>query len=97
MIEYACVSPVSGPDICLGGTLNTNTGLWDFSSTDAVSYLSGTYNVELNGFIAGFPSQAASHTFSLTIIDPCSVATVTVPIQPSNPADYDYSGTAVSY
>ena len=79
MIQYACVSPVSGPEVCSGGTLDTSTGLWEFSSTDQVTYAPGTYSVELTGFITGFPLQAASHTFTLTIIDPCSVATVAVP------------------
>ena len=47
---------------------------------DTVTYPPGTYNVELTGFIAGFSSQAATHDFGLTLFDPCSVATVTVPI-----------------
>ena len=44
------------------------------------TYIPGAYSdIEFVGFITGFPSQMASYTISLTLIHPCSIATVTVP------------------
>ena len=89
------MTPNSVPNLCLAGTLDASTGIFEITTTDAVTYPPGSYNVKIIGHISGFPANENCHTFSLTTID-CSSETVSVPSQPSDPADYYYSGT-VSY
>ena len=78
-IEYTCEPPTSGTDLCGIGSLDTATGVFQLTTTDMVSYPPGIYPVEIRGSVSGHPSQSNSHTFSLTLVDPCSLATISVP------------------
>ena len=54
-IEYACVAPTSGIDLCAIGSLDTATGVFQLTTTDKVSYPPGTYTVEIKGSVASHP------------------------------------------
>ena len=66
-IEYTCVTNDTGPDLCLAGTLDASTGVFDLTTTDASTYPPGPYDIIIQGHIAGFPEHENCHTFSLTI------------------------------
>ena len=55
-IEYACVPQESGLDLCAIGTLDSSTGEFVLPGSDLNSYPPGTYPVEIQGFITGYPS-----------------------------------------
>ena len=79
-IVYACVTPVSDPDLCTVGTFDTTTGMWSLNTIDKVSYPPATYySIEVTGTITGYPLQTNSNIFNLKLIDLCATATVTVP------------------
>ena len=97
IIEYECVPPTTGPDICAGGVLNPSRGIWKFVSKDEAIYPYDTYNIKIKGYIVnsknGKPTKSSkSITFTVKFVDPCSTAILSVPPQPDNPADYAYSG-----
>ena len=55
-IEFACVPPESGVNLCAIGDLDSSTGFFQITTTDFDAYPPGTYSVEISGSIAGFPS-----------------------------------------
>ena len=82
--------PAPGIDLCGIGSLDTATGMFQLATTDMVLYPPGNYPVEIKGFITGYPSHSNSHTFTFTLVDPCSSATVSVPAQ-IDPPDHSYT------
>ena len=55
-IEYACVAPTSGLDLCAIGTLDTATGVFQLTTTNQISHPPGSYTVEIKGSVASYPA-----------------------------------------
>ena len=92
-IEYSCLNPtVVDSDICSVGTLNSETGVFELSTTDKSTYPQNTYKVKIKGSIEGFSSRSYTHEFQFKLEDLCSAATVTIPTQ-TEPANHTYQGT----
>ena len=91
-LEYVCVPPTSGTDLCAIGYMDAISGIFRLTTTDKIGYPPGTYSVEIQGYIVNYPSQTASHAFTYTLVDPCSSATVIVPDPHSDPPKHAYRG-----
>ena len=76
------------------GTLDTINGVFELSTADMVTYPPGSYTVTISGSITGYPSQTNSHEFTYTLVDPCSLATVSVPTQ-TDPIEHTYTAPTI--
>ena len=79
---YTC-SVISGKrtDLCsisdgsTSGVFTRSTGKYEFSSTDMLNFEPGNYAFEISATIG---SKSASRTFSMTLVDPCPEAVLTL-------------------
>ena len=96
-MEYSCIEPetfcppVGSPEV----QFNTSSGEWLFQTTDKVTYPPGNYDIVIEAFIRNYyDSSKQMHTFQLTLFDPCSLVTVSIPADSqTDPPDHTYSGT----
>ena len=94
-VEYSCIGPAT---FCpQAGSLvvqfNASTGEWQFQTTDKVTYPPGSHEIEIQGYIRDYQvSTSQTHKFILTLVDPCSLATVSVSANSqSDPPAHTYS------
>ena len=84
-VTYSC-SVVSSPmstsvDLCdledgnTAGVFDPITGNYDFSSIDMAKYPPGDYTFQVTGTVG---NKSASKTFTVTFVDPCPTATLTI-------------------
>ena len=65
--------------MCAIGTMDPDSGVFELSTTDKTTYPHGTYQVDIEGSVSGYPARNVIHTFSYTFNDPCREATLSIP------------------
>ena len=87
---------------CSVGTLNTDSGYFELSTTDKTAHPPGSYTIEILAFAKGIDSANIYYdcmkklqTYTLTLVDRCSAAlglTITIANPPTQPSEWYYNG-----
>jgi len=77
-IDYTCATnsgPALSTDLCNAFTFDSDTGTYSVDIDDPTLYPPGVYEIEICG-TAG--TQSGCETFTITVVDPCTVANLSL-------------------
>ena len=75
LITYSCANTGPNTDMCAEGYFDTSTGNYDIQTLDISTYPPGDYIFTITGYLG---NKSAIATFTVTFINPCDTATLSI-------------------